>query len=185
MRNAPANKLNLPALRMAREIEAKLRELSTLDAEKFLSQTPSDACRDFDPALAAYWSQWVALCVARADQEGLPERRRVSTNGGLAATTTPLQEQVLKALRTRPMTTDQLANELHYTPRHVGEVCRHLFEMGLAGCDQRQKPRIYRATLTEADMRVLSAAAGTPTGSPSSEADALQTAPGAPSDQSL
>lgn len=155
MRNAPANKLNLPALRMAREIEAKLRELSTLDAEKFLSQTPSDACRDFDPALAAYWSNWVALCVARADEEGLPERRRVNVNGTLATTTNVLQDQVLEALRVGPMTIDQLANELHYSPRHVGEACRHLDEMGLVGCDQRQKPRLYRATLTEADLRVL------------------------------
>lgn len=150
MRNAPAGKLNLPALRLAREIEHRLRELATLDADKFLSQIPSNACRDFDPALAAYWSRWVELCKARADTEELPERRRIQTNGNRAAMpTSSIQERVLEMLRARPVgaTAEQLANELLLGKDHIGRACLRLVEMGLLACDRRHKPHVYRATL--------------------------------------
>lgn len=150
MRNAPANKLNLPALRLAREIERKLRDLATVDADKFLSQIPPDACRNFDPALADYWSRWVGLCKGRADAEGLPERRRIQTNGNMAALpTSSIQERVIEVLRARPdgATAEQLSNELLTAKDHVGRACLRLVEMGLLACDKRTRPHVYRATL--------------------------------------
>ena len=151
MRNAPADKLNLPALRLAREIERQLRELATLDADKFLSQISANACRDFDPALAEYWSRWVALCKARAEAEAIPERRRVQTNGNLAAMpTSTIEERVISVLREKPagLTAAQLANELLLSTAHISRACLRLVEMGLLARDQRQKPHVYRATLS-------------------------------------
>jgi len=153
MRNAPANKLNLPALRLAREIEGKLRELATLDPDKFLSQIPPNACRDFDPALAAYWSRWVELCKTRADTEELPERRQIPANGNMAAMpTSPIQERIIKVLRDAGgagCTTDQLANILVMERSGITKACAQLAEMGLIGVDRRanRRPYVYRATI--------------------------------------
>jgi hypothetical protein len=71
---APEGKLNLPALRMARDIRAQLRKLANLvPAERFVTQIPDLALREFIPGDVSWWLDVAALCESRlAELPDLP-----------------------------------------------------------------------------------------------------------------
>ena len=149
MRNAPAGSLNLPGLRRARAAQRELRELSALDHDKFLTQVPPEACREFDPDLAEWWLRFCQLARACATEHGQPAMWQKSpANGGAPTLIQPAQERVMSALREHggAMSVEQLSNELGLARAYIGRTCLVLREMGLVGCDVRQKPWRYRAT---------------------------------------
>jgi hypothetical protein len=70
--NAPEGKLNLPALRKAREARDLTWFLTQIRPDKFVSQLPIDACREFtaDSFPIGWWEGVVALAVDRLKEEG-------------------------------------------------------------------------------------------------------------------
>lgn len=56
MARAPAGALNLPALRKARQARSVLIEIATtIPSERFVSQLPIEACREFTADIVAWW----------------------------------------------------------------------------------------------------------------------------------
>jgi ParB-like chromosome segregation protein Spo0J len=82
-RNAPPGKLNLPALRMARDINAQMLKLADLvEPDVFVSQIPIEACREFMTRCHLLWWDKVSdlatdrLAVEAPDLPPLPGEQR-------------------------------------------------------------------------------------------------------------
>ena len=79
-RNAPAGKLNLSGLRRARALRGGMIEMAALvPPERFVSQIPIEACREFTEDIAEWWIEMSKLAAKRLRSEGagLPELANV------------------------------------------------------------------------------------------------------------
>jgi ParB-like chromosome segregation protein Spo0J len=155
MRNAPAGSLNLPGLRRAREIRKLLRELSSLDPERFLTQIPTEACREFDPEVARWWLGFCEL----AAQHTNGHRPVTLTNGKPAGSEsrTTREQKILDALRERgPMTSSDLADWLGCSQGSITGAATALTRRGLLGVQilpGSARTHVYRATVPDPDLK--------------------------------
>lgn len=124
MLNAPPNKLNLPLIRRAEQVQRLLVELSAVDPEVAVTQIPVERCRQWLSEDAAWWSRFIELCEQRWRKE-TPEvplmryPRKAKLASAVSSATedyrlSPLQSSVLAWLReqTEPRLVSDIAEAI-------------------------------------------------------------------------